>query len=133
MIHSSLLAKQFSSPAVRECSFRKSHVGLLQRSRRAIIRPKKIRPCYGGRGARGAELAPRVLQRERRKPNLTAYPGSFAWYEVITTDVVSAAAFYHDVVGWGARDASTQNLPYTFFTAGEVPVAGLMELPEEGR
>ena len=51
----------------------------------------------------------------------------------MTTDVAAAAAFYRDVVGWGTREASTSNLPYTLFTAGEAPTAGLMELPEEGR
>jgi uncharacterized protein len=60
-------------------------------------------------------------------------PGFFAWYELITTDVAAAAAFYRDVVGWDARVNSTGRLPYTLFTAGEVPAAGLMELPEEGR
>ena len=60
-------------------------------------------------------------------------PGYFTWYELITTDVTAAAIFYRDVVGWGTTAASTSELPYTLFTAGEVPTAGLMELPEAGR
>jgi uncharacterized protein len=60
-------------------------------------------------------------------------PGYFAWYELVTTDVPGAAAFYRDVVGWGTKEASTSELPYTLFTAGEAPTAGLMELPEAGR
>jgi len=24
----------------------------------------------------------------------------FAWYELLTTDMTAAKAFYHDVVGW---------------------------------
>jgi uncharacterized protein len=59
--------------------------------------------------------------------------GRFAWYELITTDVAAAQAFYTKVVGWGAQDASTPGLPYTLFTAGKVPVSGLMDLPDEGR
>jgi predicted enzyme related to lactoylglutathione lyase len=59
--------------------------------------------------------------------------GYFAWYELMTTDVTAAAAFYRNVVGWGAKADSTSQLLYTLFTAGEVPTAGLMELPEEGR
>ena len=59
--------------------------------------------------------------------------GYFTWYELITTDVTAAAAFYRDVVGWRTREASTSALHYTMFTASEVPTAGLMELPEEGR
>ncbi len=60
-------------------------------------------------------------------------PARFAWYELLTTDVAAASDFYGKVVGWGATDASTPELPYTVLTAGEVPVGGLMELPEEGR
>ena len=60
-------------------------------------------------------------------------PGYFAWYELMTTDVAAAATFYRNVVGWGTREASSSNLPYMLFTADEVPTAGLIELPEEGR
>ena len=59
--------------------------------------------------------------------------GHFAWYELLTTDVAAAGAFYGQVVGWGAKDVSTPELAYTVLTAGEVPVGGLMDLPEEGR
>jgi predicted enzyme related to lactoylglutathione lyase len=61
------------------------------------------------------------------------HPGCFAWYELITTDVSAAEAFYGDVVGWEAQDASTPDLPYRLFTAGKVSICGLMNLPEEGR
>jgi predicted enzyme related to lactoylglutathione lyase len=60
-------------------------------------------------------------------------PAYFTWYELITTDVAAAAAFYRDVVGWGTKEASTSGLRYMQFMAGEVATAGLMELPEEGR
>jgi uncharacterized protein len=60
-------------------------------------------------------------------------PGYFTWYELMTTDVAAAATFYRDVVGWGTQEASTSKLPYKLFATGEVPTAGLMELPEEGR
>ena len=61
------------------------------------------------------------------------YPGCFAWYELMTTDVGAAEAFYRHVVGWGVQDASTPDLPYTLFTAAKARVGGLMNLPEEGR
>ena len=61
------------------------------------------------------------------------YHGRFAWYELMTTDMAAAKAFYANVVGWGARDASTPDLAYTLFTAGKVSVSGLMGLPEEAR
>jgi predicted enzyme related to lactoylglutathione lyase len=64
---------------------------------------------------------------------MVEYHGRFAWYELITTDVAAAKAFYAKVVGWGARDASTPGLPYTLFTAGTASVGGLMDLPEEGQ
>jgi uncharacterized protein len=60
-------------------------------------------------------------------------PGCFAWYELMTTDVAAARAFYSDVVGWGACDASTTELAYTLFAAGNTAVSGLMALPEEAR
>jgi predicted enzyme related to lactoylglutathione lyase len=59
--------------------------------------------------------------------------GRFAWYELMTTDMAAAEAFYAKVVGWGAQDASTPDLAYTLFTAGKVPVGGLMDLPAEAR
>jgi predicted enzyme related to lactoylglutathione lyase len=60
-------------------------------------------------------------------------PGRFAWYELLTTDVAAAGAFYGKIVGWDAKDASTPELAYTVLSAGEVPVGGLMDIPEEGR
>lgn len=64
---------------------------------------------------------------------MTDQPARFAWYELLTTDVAAASAFYGKVVGWGAKDASTSGLAYTVVSAGDVPLGGLMELPEEGR
>lgn len=58
--------------------------------------------------------------------------GRFVWYELLTTDMPSAAAFYADVVGWAVKDASNPELAYTLLTAGNAPVVGLMKLPEEG-
>jgi uncharacterized protein len=59
--------------------------------------------------------------------------GRFVWYELLTTDVAAAGAFYGKVVGWGVEDASTPRLAYTVLAAGGAPVGGLMDLPEEGR
>jgi uncharacterized protein len=64
---------------------------------------------------------------------LVDQPARFAWYELLTTDVGAATAFYGEVVGWRAKDASTSELAYTVLSAGAAPVSGLMELPEEGR
>jgi uncharacterized protein len=59
--------------------------------------------------------------------------GRFAWYELLTTDVAAAGAFYCEVVGWEVKDASTTGLAYAVFTASSAPIGGIMELPEEGR
>jgi len=61
------------------------------------------------------------------------YHGRFAWYELMTTDMAAAKAFYAAVVGWGTQDASTPELAYTLFTSGTASVSGLMDLPEEAR
>jgi uncharacterized protein len=59
--------------------------------------------------------------------------GHFAWYELITTHVQAAKAFYTKVIGWGALDASVPGRTYILFTAGKSLVSGLMELPEGAR
>ena len=59
--------------------------------------------------------------------------GSFAWYELLTTNAAAAKAFYGQVVGWETEDASTSAFPYSVFTSGAVEVAGLMDLPPEAR
>ena len=61
------------------------------------------------------------------------YPGCFAWYELMTTNMAGAETFYGNVVGWRAQDASTPNLAYKLLSAGKVPLGGLIDLPEEGR
>ncbi len=61
------------------------------------------------------------------------YPGSFAWYELITTDMAGARAFYTEVLRWDAHDASTPSLAYTVFSVGKAAVCGLMDLPQEAR
>jgi uncharacterized protein len=59
--------------------------------------------------------------------------GRFVWYELITTNMEDARAFYANVVGWGARHASMPGPAYSLFTIGDSPVTGLMNLPEDGR
>jgi predicted enzyme related to lactoylglutathione lyase len=56
--------------------------------------------------------------------------GRFVWYELITTDMAAAKAFYAEVLGWGAQDAGHD---YTLFTAAGTTVSGLMYLSEEAR
>jgi predicted enzyme related to lactoylglutathione lyase len=64
---------------------------------------------------------------------LAGYHGRFAWYELITTDMAAASAFYAKVIGWGVQDQSRPDLAYTMFCSGTTPVSGLMDLPAEAR
>jgi uncharacterized protein len=60
---------------------------------------------------------------------MTISHGKFVWYELMTTDTKAAETFYRSVVGWGAKDAGIPNHAYTLFTIGEIPSAGMMEMP----
>lgn len=57
--------------------------------------------------------------------------GSFVWYELMTTDMDAAEAFYRDVVGWNTADSGIPGMRYTMLSAGEQQVAGLMTLPDD--
>jgi uncharacterized protein len=59
--------------------------------------------------------------------------GRFIWYELMTTDLAGARAFYDKVVGWQSKDAQMPGVEYWMFSAGDQPAAGLMALPEESR
>ena len=59
--------------------------------------------------------------------------GRFVWYELATTDMEAAKAFYTEVVGWGTQDASMPGMAYTLFTAGGTSISGLMGLSEDAR
>jgi uncharacterized protein len=59
--------------------------------------------------------------------------GSFVWYDLMTTDTAAAQTFYRNVLGWSAQDAGMPDMSYTILSAGEIPLGGLMALPEEAR
>jgi len=59
--------------------------------------------------------------------------GRFVWYELMTTDVEAAKAFYVRVAGWHTRDASMPGLRYTLFTVGEASAGGLVSLPQDAK
>lgn len=59
--------------------------------------------------------------------------GRFVWYELMTTDMEAAKAFYAGVVGWGTQDASMPGMGYTLFTVGNASVSGVLDLPEDAR
>jgi hypothetical protein len=64
---------------------------------------------------------------------MTDSHGHFVWYELLTTDMAAAKAFYAKVVGWSAHDASTPGMAYTLLSVGESVLGGVMILPEAAR
>jgi hypothetical protein len=56
---------------------------------------------------------------------------TFVWYELMTTDMDSAAAFYRAVVGWSAQSVSQPDMRYTVMSADDKMVAGVMTLTAE--
>jgi uncharacterized protein len=62
---------------------------------------------------------------------MTPAHGTFVWYELATTDMGEAKAFYAQILGWAAREVSQAGRPYGVLAAGDTPVAGLMPLPDE--
>lgn len=63
-----------------------------------------------------------------------SFRGHFLWYELLTPDPAGAVDFYSAVVGWDTQDwQGDAEVPYTMLTRDEIPVAGIMQLPEEAR
>lgn len=52
--------------------------------------------------------------------------GRFVWYELLTTDVAGALAFYPEVVGWKPQALGD----YTMFVGPSGPLGGVAALPE---
>lgn len=55
--------------------------------------------------------------------------GRFIWHELMTTDPAAAQRFYPTFMGWGTMP--WQDGSYTMWMNGEMPVGGVMELPDE--
>lgn len=58
--------------------------------------------------------------------------GQNVWFELMTTDMEAATAFYGEVIGWKTQafGADMPDMPYLMWVAGETPVGGVMPLPE---
>jgi uncharacterized protein len=74
-----------------------------------------------------------VPQQQSEGVDMSDDDGRFVWYELLTTDMPAANAFYGNVFGWQTQDASSPSFAYNLFAVGESPVCGLMELPMEAR
>ena len=55
----------------------------------------------------------------------------FIWFDLMTTDMKAAEAFYKEVVGWDAATDTTTGQPYTLFSMGKSVIAGLMAVPPD--
>lgn len=58
--------------------------------------------------------------------------GRFVWYEVLTSDVEGAIAFYQEVLGWTSRPFA-EGSDYTMWIGGQGPLGGVTRLPEEAK
>lgn len=57
--------------------------------------------------------------------------GQFIWYELLTSDVPGALAFYPKVAGWDTEDWDKGE--YTMWTLDDTPLGGLMAITPEFR
>ncbi|MEJ2342019.1 MAG: VOC family protein [Gemmatimonadales bacterium] len=60
-----------------------------------------------------------------------ALRGRFVWYELLTSDPDAAIDFYTRLIGWSSAPFDVSGQEYTMWMKGEVPVGGVMQLPEE--
>ena len=59
--------------------------------------------------------------------------GAFVWHELMTSDPAAARTFYGSVVGWSVQHSPVPGMDYWMFKAAEIPVCGLMSVPEEAK
>ncbi len=57
--------------------------------------------------------------------------GRFIWYELLTSDPDAAMDFYTRIIGWGTQAFDGAGIPYTTWMAGETPIGGVMQLPDD--
>jgi uncharacterized protein len=55
----------------------------------------------------------------------------FVWYELTTSDLDAAQAFYRQVIGWNIVDAGMPSYPYGIISAVTTPVGGMMAINDE--
>jgi predicted enzyme related to lactoylglutathione lyase len=60
---------------------------------------------------------------------MVSHRGKFVWFELMTPDLPAAEKFYHRVLGWTVKDSGMTHMTYKLAEAGEVQVAGMMNLP----
>jgi predicted enzyme related to lactoylglutathione lyase len=56
---------------------------------------------------------------------------SFVWYELMSSDVAGAKAFYTKVAGWKTEDMPMPGMTYTLLRAGDTQIGGMWALPKD--
>lgn len=59
--------------------------------------------------------------------------GRHVWYDLMSTDPEGAKDFYGKVVGWTITPFEGAEQPYDMWTAGEIPIGGVMKLPADAQ
>jgi predicted enzyme related to lactoylglutathione lyase len=59
--------------------------------------------------------------------------GAFSWYELMTTDVGKAVAFYQKLFGWSTEEMAMEGMSYTVVKIGGEGVGGIMATPSEAK
>lgn len=62
---------------------------------------------------------------------MTDFKGKHVWFELNTTDLKAAEAFYASVTGWVPRDSGMPGMQYTLVGPADHAVAGMMALTDE--
>jgi len=57
----------------------------------------------------------------------------FVWYELMTSDLDAAVAFYRDAVGWDVRDSGMPGMRYMIFGKGGKDVGGMSSWADMGQ
>jgi predicted enzyme related to lactoylglutathione lyase len=57
--------------------------------------------------------------------------GRVVWYELLTSDVNAAIAFYTEVIGWKTQAWEAGN--YTMWASAQGPLGGVTQLPEQAK
>jgi predicted enzyme related to lactoylglutathione lyase len=74
-----------------------------------------------------------TTQEQPLAPPTSPLRGRFVWHELLAHDVARGVAFYPSVTGWTVLTMPFPGAtePYTMFSRGDVPQAGLMAYPPE--
>ena len=57
--------------------------------------------------------------------------GRFCWYDLMTSDVEAAKAFYTELIGWEIEIWEGGDTPYAMWKGPTGPLGGVMTLPQE--